>query len=128
MKELDILIQFSDYLKSDSVKVKIVNNNIFTPHQYSKEIIVFFGFWCSSTYFTTDYTSLHSERNFFMNKDTDRVTLLSDITFIIRRERFSSGFVASHIDILEKAIDIIIDMEMLSNEENIRLVRDTGSL
>lgn len=109
--ELATLIEFNAFLKSPTDKYLFDHKNPFYPYVYTKEMLEFFSFWCMSSYFTEGYTSVHSERNFTMSKDTDLPTLLADVTFMVRRERFSAGFVATQLDILSKTLDIIIEKE-----------------
>lgn len=112
------LIEFNTFLKSPTDKYSFDYKNPFYPYAYVKEILEYFSFWCMSSYFIECYTSVHSERDFTMSKDTDLPTLLADVTFMVRRERFTAGFVATQLDILSKTLDLIIDKEK-ENEKNL---------
>lgn len=116
MRELDYLIEFSTYLKSSEEKYKFLKHYPFCPYSYSKKLINFFVFWCRSNYYTSNYKSIHDYREFTTNSEVNIAVLLTDVTYMIRRERSCSGFVATQIDVLEKLIDCIIEKELCRNQ------------
>lgn len=112
MSEFDYLVEFSAFLKSSEVKYRFEKEHLLNPYSYNREIINFFTFWCTSNYFTPNYKSVHEKREFSTNPNVDIEVLLADITYMIRRERFSPGVVATQLDTFERLIDWVIEKEL----------------
>lgn len=106
MSETDIIKTFDTYLRSDTIKTLKNNKDIYRRYIYTKEQSDFFSFWKSSSFNNLDYT-ISGEFIFATTDDVDIDTLCQQITYMVRREKYTNGYVATHLDSFKLLISLL---------------------